>query len=452
MSQLLSCFKAYDIRGRVPDELDSDLAYRIGQACVLLFEPSRMVLGHDIRLSGPDLSTALAEGLRDGGTDIVDLGLAGTEEIYFAASHLDVDLGIIVTASHNPADYNGMKLVKRGAVPVSGNTGLKDIEKLAAAGRKANKTPRGKSEGHDIVPAYIDHLLSFIDRDKLSSLKILVNPGNGCAGPVLNRLAEELPFQFAGIQQEPDGSFPNGVPNPLLPENRQVTSQAVLEHGADLGIAWDGDFDRCFFFDENGDFVESYYLVGLLAQMMLVKCPGGKIVHDPRLIWNTRDLVEQSGGIPVMSRTGHAFIKEVMRAEDAVYGGEMSAHHYFKDFSYCDSGMIPWLLIAELLSRKGKKMSELVAERRAAYPISGEINNRVADPDRLIADLEKKYSNTCLSKDFTDGLSMTFADWRFNVRKSNTEPLVRLNVESRADQALMELRRDELLSIIGRDS
>ncbi|MFO7760496.1 MAG: phosphomannomutase [Desulfobia sp.] len=448
----LSCFKAYDIRGRVPEELDRDLAWRIGRAYSHLFKPSSMALGHDIRLSGPELCAALADGLRDGGSDIVNLGLAGTEEIYFAASHLDVDGGIIVTASHNPADYNGMKLVKRGAVPVSGETGLKDIEELAGSSHSFSPLPRGKIEEYDIHPAYIDHLLSFIDRERLSPLKILVNPGNGCAGPVLDLLERELPFELAGIQKEPDGSFPDGVPNPLLPENRQVTSQAVLAHGVGLGLAWDGDFDRCFFFDENGDFVESYYLVGLLAQMMLRKCPGGKIIHDPRLIWNTRELVEESGGIPVMSRTGHAFIKEVMRSEDAVYGGEMSAHHYFRDFAYCDSGMIPWLLVTELLSREGRNMSELVAERRAAYPISGEINNRVSDPDRLVCQLEEKYDSTCLSKDFTDGLSMTFAEWRFNIRKSNTEPLVRLNVETRGDYALMQEKRDQLLALIRRET
>ncbi len=452
MSELLSCFKAYDIRGKVPEELDADLAYRIGQALVRRFEPVRMALGHDIRLSGPELCLALAEGLRDGGADVIDLGLVGTEEIYFAASHLDVDGGIIVTASHNPADYNGMKLVRRGAVPISGDTGLKDLEVLAAAGRAVQKSPRGAREAGNIRSAYIEHLLGFVDREKLSPLKILANPGNGCAGPVMERLSQELPFRFTTIQQKPDGTFPNGVPNPLLPENRRATSQAVLEYGADLGIAWDGDFDRCFFFDEQGDFVESYYLVGLLAQLLLLKHPGEKIVHDPRLIWNTRELVEKSGGVPVMSRTGHAFIKEVMRAEDAVYGGEMSAHHYFRDFSYCDSGMIPWLLVTELLCREGKKMSELVAERRAAYPISGEINSRVADPDRLLVRLEKEYGADCLGKDFTDGLSMTFVDWRFSVRKSNTEPLVRLNVETRGDQALMEFRRDELLHIIGQDS
>ncbi len=445
---MLSCFKAYDVRGRVPDELDLDLAYRIGQAFVQVFEATRMALGHDIRLSGSDICSALADGLRDGGIDIIDLGLVGTEEIYFAASHMDVDGGIIVTASHNPADYNGMKLVRRGAVPISGDTGLKDIERLAVAGKTIDRSPRGTIRSHDILPAYIDYLLGYVASERLSSLKILINPGNGCAGPVVDRLAVELPFRLIAIQQEPDGSFPNGVPNPLLSENRQVTSQAVLNNGADLGIAWDGDFDRCFFFDENGDFVESYYLVGLLAQMMLVKCPGGKIVHDPRLIWNTRDLVEKSGGIPVMSKTGHAFIKEIMRVEDAVYGGEMSAHHYFRDFFYCDSGMIPWLLISELLSREGRKMSELVAERRAAYPISGEINNWVVDPDGLFVRLEEKYDDSCLEKDFTDGLSMAFSDWRFNVRKSNTEPLVRLNVETRGDHALMVAKRDELLEMI----
>ncbi|MBU0967996.1 MAG: phosphomannomutase [Proteobacteria bacterium] len=448
MTAPLACFKAYDIRGRVPDELDEELAFHIGQAFAACFKPRRMAIGHDIRLSGPALAGALAEGFLAAGVDVVDLGLCGTEEIYFAAFNLEVDGGIIVTASHNPADYNGMKLVRKGAVPVSGDTGLRDIERLAASGFKADTSARGKMEKINNQRAYIDHLLTYVEPGALKPLKIVVNAGNGCAGPVIDLLEKALPFRFVKIFHEPDGTFPNGVPNPLLPENREITARAVLEHGANLGIAWDGDFDRCFFFDETGAFVEGYYVVGLLARALLGKRPGEKIIHDPRLTWNTVDIVSKAGGIPVMSKTGHAFIKERMRAEDALYGGEMSAHHYFRDFAYCDSGMIPWLLVAELLSRSGRRLSELMSDRQAAFPVSGEINRRVVDPDAVIARINEVFSGECPEKDFTDGLSMSCVQYRFNVRKSNTEPLLRLNVESRGDRELMERKTAELLAII----
>ena len=448
MSEYLACFKAYDIRGRVPDELDAELAFRIGQAYAVCFKPRRMAIGHDIRLSGPSLAGALAESFLAAGVDVLDLGLCGTEEIYFAAFHLEVDGGIIVTASHNPADYNGMKLVRKGAVPVSGDTGLGDIERLAAAGLKATAAGRGKMKKINNQQAYIDHLLTYVEPAALKPLKIVVNAGNGCAGPIIDRLEKALPFRFIKLFHEPDGTFPNGVPNPLLPENRAITSRAVREHGADLGLAWDGDFDRCFFFDEKGDFVEGYYIVGLLAQALLAKRPGEKIIHDPRLIWNTVDIVRKAGGIPVMSKTGHAFIKERMRAEDALYGGEMSAHHYFRDFAYCDSGMIPWLLVAEILSRTGRPLSQLVRARQAAFPVSGEINSRVANPDAVIATVEDFYAETPGAKDYTDGLSFTAERFRFNIRKSNTEPVLRLNVETRGDAALLEAKTAELLSLI----
>ena len=447
-SQKLNCFKAYDIRGKVPDELDNDLAYRIGQAFARRFSPQKIALGHDIRLSGPELSASLAQGFLDAGVDVVDLGLCGTEEIYFAAFHLDIDGGIIVTASHNPAQYNGMKFVRRGAVPVSGDTGLRDIENLALEGEKIIANQPGAKTTLDIKKDYIDHLLSYINMDKLQPLKLVVNCGNGCAGPVIDLLEKHLPFEFIRLQAEPDGAFPNGVPNPLLPENREITARAVRDNRADLGIAWDGDFDRCFFFTENGDFIEGYYIVALLAQAMLARTPGAKIIHDPRLIWNTREVVTKAGGIPVMSKTGHAFIKERMRAEDAVYGGEMSAHHYFRDFSYCDSGMIPWLLIAEILCCATNPMSQFIKAMQEAYPVSGEINNRVADPDLVINKIEKTFTPQCLEKDFTDGLSMSFTDYRFNLRKSNTEPVIRLNVESRGNRSLMEEKTRELLAII----
>jgi phosphomannomutase/phosphomannomutase/phosphoglucomutase len=448
MPAKLPCFKAYDIRGRVPDELNEPLAFNIGQAYSAQFAPKKVAIGHDIRLSSPALAKALAEGFLAAGVDVVDLGLCGTEEIYCAAFQLAVDGGVIVTASHNPADYNGMKLVRQGARPISGDTGLREIERLAAAGHRLTADKPGVLTHLDNKPAYLDHLLGYIDTKALQPLKIVANAGNGCAGPVINRLAAELPFEFIRLQWEPDGTFPNGVPNPLLPENREVTAQAVREHGADFGLAWDGDFDRCFFFDEQGGFIEGYYLVGLLAQAMLAKHPGAKIIHDPRLVWNTEELVRRAGGVPVMSKTGHAFIKERMRAEDAVYGGEMSAHHYFRDFAYCDSGMIPWLLVAQILSESGLPLSQLVRERQAAFPVSGEINNRVSDPAAVIARVEAFYAETEGEKDYTDGLSFTAENFRFNIRSSNTEPVLRLNVESKGDPALLAAKTEELLSLI----
>ncbi len=448
MPSLLPCFKAYDIRGRVPDELNEPLAFNIGQAYSAQFAPKKVAIGHDSRRSSPALAGALAEGFLAAGVDVVDLGLAGTEEIYFAAFHLEVDGGVIVTASHNPADYNGMKLVRQGARPISGDTGLRDIEQLAAKGDRLTADTPGVLTRLDNKPAYIDHLLGYVDQKGLKPLKIVANAGNGGAGPVIDRLAALLPFDFIRLQWEPDGSFPNGVPNPLLSENREVTANAVREHKADFGLAWDGDFDRCFFFDEQGGFIEGYYLVGLLAQAMLVKHPGAKIIHDPRLVWNTREMVRGARGIPVLSKTGHAFIKERMRLEDAVYGGEMSAHHYFRDFAYCDSGMIPWLLVAEILSRSGQPLSHLVRDRQAAFPVSGEINNRVSDPKAAIARVEDFYAETAGEKDYTDGLSFSAADFRFNIRSSNTEPVLRLNVETKADPALLAAKTEELLSLI----
>ena len=444
----LSCFKAYDIRGKVPEELNEKLAYRIGRAYAARFSPGKIAIGHDIRLSGPALASSLAEGLRASGVDVVDLGVTGTEEIYFAAFDLAVDGGIIVTASHNPAEYNGMKFVRQGARPVSGDSGLKDIEQLALAGNFSESSRTGSLEQLDNRPAYIDHLLGYVNIGNLKPLTIVVNSGNGCAGPVIDLLEQHLPFTFIKLQHEPDGSFPNGVPNPLLPENRAVTGNAVREHKADMGIAWDGDFDRCFLFDEEGAFIEGYYMVGLLAQALLAKSPGARIIHDPRLVWNTEELVKKAGGIPVMSKTGHAFIKERMRAENAAYGGEMSAHHYFRDFAYCDSGMIPWLLVSEILSTTGRSLSSLVKERQQAFPVSGEINSRVADPDAVIGKIEKFYADTAGEKDYTDGLSFMAETFRFNIRKSNTEPVLRLNVETRGDRQLLKEKTRELLTLI----
>lgn len=444
----LDCFKAYDIRGRVPDELNEDIAFRIGQAYVEHLSPKIVAVGHDVRLSSPALAKALTEGFTTAGVDVLDIGQCGTEEIYFAAFNLEVDGAIIVTASHNPADYNGMKLVRKGARPISGDTGLKDIERLTI-GMKIIKNPRqGRIQKANNRLSYIGHLMGYLDTNALKPLKIVTNAGNGCAGPVIDLLENELPFTFVKLLNEPDGNFPNGVPNPLLPENREYTARVVRETSADIGIAWDGDYDRCFLFDERGEFVEGYYMVGLLAEVMLQKDPGAKIIHDPRLIWNTQEVVTRAGGIPVMSKTGHAFIKERMRNEDAVYGGEMSAHHYFRDFAYCDSGMIPWLMVSELLSQSGQKLSDLVSKQKVAYPISGEINNRVTDPDKVIARIDSIYSRAGVEKDYTDGLSINLGDYRFNLRKSNTEPVLRLNVESRGSKQLMEEKTKELLGLI----
>lgn len=445
----LTCFKAYDIRGRLPDELNDDVAYRVGRAYAEFLKPEKVVVGHDIRLTSAELTDALANGLMDAGVDVIHIGQCGTEEIYFATFHLGVDGGICVTASHNPKDYNGMKLVKKGSRPISGDTGLNDIKKMAEANDFVPVGKRGTLEHLDNRAPYIEHLLGYVEKDKLKPLKVVVNAGNGGAGMVIDAIESFLPFEFIKVHHEPDGNFPHGVPNPLLEENRPPTEAAIKEHGADLGIAWDGDFDRCFFFDSTGRFIEGYYLVGLLAETFLLKNPGSKIVHDPRLTWNTEAICEKMGGKAIQSKTGHAFIKERMRSEDAVYGGEMSAHHYFRDFAYCDSGMIPWLLVTELMSRTGKSLAELVDECIELFPCSGEINNKIEDPKAALAAVESHYKDSATAVDYTDGLSMSFGDWRFNLRMSNTEPVVRLNVETRGNYSLMEEKRDELLGVMG---
>jgi phosphomannomutase/phosphomannomutase/phosphoglucomutase len=442
----ISCFKAYDVRGRMPDELNEDVARRIGRAYAQVIQPGRVIVGRDIRLSSDALAAALTEGLNAGGADVLDIGLCGTEEVYFATFDQDVGGGIMVTASHNPPDFNGMKFVREGSRPISGDSGLGDIHILAESGEFATPAKTGSGQSVEVWQRYIDHLLGYVDVGALAPLKIVVNAGNGGAGLSIDRLEPHLPFEFVKVHHEPDGTFPHGVPNPLLPDNRAATADAVRASGAQLGIAWDGDYDRCFLFDERGEFVEGYYIVGLLAEAFLATHKGAKIVHDPRLTWNTVDVVERNGGVPVQSKTGHAFIKERMRLEDAVYGGEMSAHHYFRDFAYCDSGMIPWLLVTALMSRTGRSLSDLLAERMAAFPASGEINRRLEDPAASIAAIEAAYAGDALSLDRTDGLSLEFADWRFNLRCSNTEPLVRLNVESRGDPALMEKRTAEILA------
>ncbi|MGK0476907.1 MAG: phosphomannomutase [Oleispira sp.] len=370
--------------------------------------------------------------------------------MYFATAHLKADGGICVTASHNPKDYNGMKFVREGSRPISGDTGLKDIEILAHANDfpTVDASKRGSEEMVDTRPAYTQHLLTYVEADKLKPLKIVCNAGNGGGGLALDAIEPFLPIEWVKVHHEQDGNFPHGVPNPLLIENRASTIKAIADHKADLGIAWDGDFDRCFFFDDKGTFIEGYYIVGLLAEAALLKNPGASIVHDPRLTWNTIEMAEAAGGKAIQSKTGHAFIKERMRLEDAVYGGEMSAHHYFKDFFYCDSGMIPWLLVVELISKSGKSLTQLVEERMAKFPCSGEINSILKDAPATLIKVEAHYASSGAEIDHTDGLSMNFGDWRFNLRASNTEPVVRLNVESRGDQALMEAKTAELLKLM----
>ena len=444
----LKCFKAYDIRGRMPDELNAELVERIGRATAAHLRPKKLVIGHDIRLSSPELSGALARGLTESGVEVLDLGLCGTEEVYFGTWHLATDGGVMITASHNPADYNGLKLVQAGARPIGADSGLREIEALAASGTSASAAKPGRLSRYDNRPAYLEHLLTYVDAAELKPLKIVTNPGNGCAGPTLEALAPRLPFELVKINHEPDGTFPNGIPNPLLPENRGATARAVRESGADFGIAWDGDFDRCFLFDESGRFLEGYYMVGLLARAILAAHPGEKIIHDPRLVWNTQKIVKAAGGIPILSVTGHAFIKERMRRENAIYGGEMSAHHYFRDFAYCDSGMIPWLLVAQIISRTGQKLSAMVDEMLTAFPVSGEINSTVSDPDAAIRRLEELCRGEKGESDYTDGFSFATATYRFNVRKSNTEPLLRLNVETRGDRELLAAKTAELLALI----
>jgi phosphomannomutase len=453
----ITCFKAYDIRGKLGEQLNTDVAYRVGRAFAQHTQAKTVVVGGDIRLTSAELKKALAEGLMAGGSNVIDLGLAGTEHIYFATSHLQCDGGIVVTASHNPIDYNGMKLVREDSKPISGDTGLFDIQALAEKNDFIDVDTKGTLSTVDITQPYTEHLLTYIDNKNITPLKLVVNAGNGTAGPALDAIesafnALNVPVEFIKVHHEPDGTFPNGIPNPLLIENRAATRDAVIKHGADIGIAWDGDFDRCFLFDESGEFIEGYYIVGLLAENFLNKIEGSKaeekIIHDPRLTWNTIDIAEKAGGQAIQSKTGHAFIKERMRSEDAIYGGEMSAHHYFRDFFYCDSGMIPWLLIAELVCLRKQPLSSLVKERIAAYPSSGEINNTIADPKAAIARVFSFYQEQALVIDKTDGISMEFGNWRFNLRSSNTEPVVRLNVESKADVTLMQEKTEQVLALL----
>jgi phosphomannomutase/phosphomannomutase/phosphoglucomutase len=449
-----SPFKAYDIRGQVPRQLDEERAFLIGQAFARVVEPRGPVaIGYDMRLSSRSLAAALARGLNRAGVDTRDIGLCGTELVYHAASLEGMGGGIMITASHNPADYNGMKMVRDRAIPISADTGLKDMEAFLAADPEPVHVERpGRHERLAVFDGYLERVRALVDGDRIKPLKLVVNAGNGCAGPAFDALVADLPLEVVRLHHEPDGHFPNGVPNPLLPENRDETARAVVDAGADLGIAWDGDFDRCFFFDHRGRFVEGYYLVGLFARQMLEKYPGGKIVLDPRLTWNTLEEVADAGGTALINKSGHAFIKERLRAEDAVYGGEMSAHHYFRDFAYCDSGMIPWLLLVERISLSGQSLAEMVDARIRAFPCSGEINFTVDDADAVLERVLDHFGDRDPDIDRTDGISLAFDDWRFNLRTSNTEPVIRLNVETRGDSQLLAECTALLRSLIENDA
>jgi phosphomannomutase len=464
----ITCFKAYDLRGRIPVELNDDVAYRVARGYVQFLSQSgdrdrgaahqgagaarapalRIVVGRDIRLSSTSLADAVCRGLTDSGADVHDIGICGTEGVYFATFDGGYDGGIMITASHNPPDYNGMKFVREQSKPISGDNGLQDIRGFAERAEFPAPARAGARRRLDVAQAYVAHLLSYVDTSKLKPLSIVVNAGNGGAGLVVDELEPHLPFTFHKIHHEPDGRFPNGIPNPMLEENRAPTVEAIRRYGADFGIAWDGDFDRCFFFDEKGGFIEGYYIVGLLASVLLRGHAGAKVVHDPRLTWNTVEVVRANGGVPVLSKSGHAFIKQRMREVDGIYGGEMSAHHYFRRFAYCDSGMIPWLIVAQILSESGSTLSELVGERIGLFPVSGELNYRVPDAKATLAAFEARYAREAFVLDRTDGVSFEFEDWRFNLRSSNTEPLIRLNVEARGSVSLMHAKTQELLTLL----
>ena len=451
----LTCFKAYDIRGKLGTELNEDIAYKVGRAYGQIYQPKSIVIGCDIRLSSEGLKQATIKGLNDAGVNVIDLGMTGTEEVYFGAFHLDVQGGIEITASHNPMDYNGMKLVRENARPIGADSGLNEIQALAESENFTQVAVKGTTQSYNIVPEFIEHLMGYIQPQNIRPLKLVMNAGNGAAGHIVDAIEAkfkelQIPVEFIKINNEADGNFPNGIPNPILVENRSSTSEAVIQHQADMGIAWDGDFDRCFLFDEKGQFIEGYYIVGLLAQAFLLKQSGEKIVHDPRLVWNTFDVIEQYQGEAIQSKSGHSFIKDKMREHNAVYGGEMSAHHYFRDFAYCDSGMIPWLLAISVLSETQQTLSSLVEGMIEKFPCSGEINFKVQDTQVTIQKIFDHFADQNPSIDRTDGVSLNFESWRLNVRASNTEPLLRLNIESRADQnpKPMQAYVDELTQLI----
>ena len=442
-------FKAYDVRGRVPGEFNAGLARRIGAALVRFTGAREVVLGRDARLSSPEIADAVADGVTRAGADVADLGLCGTEQVYFATGRYGCGAGVMVTASHNPADYNGLKLVREDARPISGETGLAEIARLAES--QPPRGARGSRRAADVLASWRRRVLGFANGFELKPMKVVINSGNGAAGPSVEELAAHTPLEVVHLRPEPDGRFPNGVPNPLLEGTRTATRDAVVEHGADFGVALDGDFDRCCFFDERGEYVDPYYTVGMFASILLPLQPPGdrRVVHDPTLVWDTEEQVRSAGGEPFRNRAGHSYVKQRMRDEDAVYGGESSAHHYFRDFLYCDSGTIPWILMAGILSAQGGSLAERTAERRQRYPTSGEINLPASgNPAALIQRMEQKYARQGGKADHTDGLSVEFPGWRFNLRPSNTEPLLRLNLESRANPNLLAKKTAELKSAI----
>ena len=448
MTIKISSFKAYDIRGQLPHEINPEIAYRVGNATAEYLSAKKMILGRDIRASSKELSESMASGLMDAGVDVIDIGECGTENVYYATGELKSCGGIMVTASHNPSDYNGFKIVSESAKPISSETGLLDIQKLAESDKRLISETRGNLEQRDLNQSYVKKVLSFIDSDSLNKLKVVMNPGNGGAGVYAELISKNMPIEIIKLNFYTDSSFPNGIPNPMIEENRASTSQAVIDNKADLGIAWDGDFDRCFFFDEKGNFIEGYYLVGLLAKSFLIKNRNEKVIFDPRLTWNTIDVVERYGGDAIQCQSGHSFIKKSMRDNDAVYGGEMSAHHYFRDFYYCDSGMIPWLLILEMISKEKIPLSQMIQKYRERYPVSGEINLKVNNTKTIIDSIKEYYLDDALGVDETDGVGMEFEKWRFNLRASNTEPLIRLNVESYNNESLMNEKTRELVDRI----
>lgn len=447
-----SPFKAYDVRGRIPQQINVPFAYRFAQAATRLPDVKNAVVGYDMRQDSPALAQALAQGLLDSGASVLPLGQCGTEEVYFHTAHSGADIGLMVTASHNPEDYNGIKMVLKGAAAATRENAFLAIEELVLSDEPlavvADYARRGELHRPLDRAAYIERLLAQVAGKALKPMKIVCHAGNGCAGPIIDLLEKHLPFEFIKIDHEPDATLPNGIPNPLLPEKRQRAAQAVIDHGAELGVAWDGDFDRCFLYDHRGRFVEGYYLVGLIAQTMLRDDPGATILYDPRLTWNTIDLVTSADGVAKPCPTGHAFFKKMMREENAAYGGEMSAHHYFRDFSFCDSGMLPWLTLVAELSASGAALADLVESRIAAFPCSGEINFTVADAGQSQEKVAETYLPLNPTVEKLDGLSMAFDDWRFNLRASNTEPLLRLNVETRADPALLARKVAEISEII----
>jgi phosphomannomutase len=440
-------FKAYDVRGIYPTELDEEGAYAIGRAYVEHFEPRRIAVGRDTRLSAPAMARATIEGAADGGADVVDIGLVGTEMVYFAVGELELDGGVMVTASHNPKEYTGMKIVRRGALPVGGDSGLLEIRDRALVGfdRSRGQTPGEVSE-HDVWPGYVARVLSFIDVDAIRPLRVVIDAANGMAGVMLPPVLERLPIEAREYFFEPDGSFPNHEPNPLLPENREFIIAKVRDEGADLGVAFDGDADRCFFVDDTGEFVAGDFVTALLAESILEKEPGAKIIYDVRASWAVPETIERAGGVPLVNRVGHAFIKHRMREEGALFGGEVSGHYYFRDFYQADSGVIPFLLTLELVSRRGNPLSEILRPYRERYFLTGELNTPVADVALKLHELKERFADSG-KVSHLDGISIEADDWHMNVRPSNTEPLLRLNLEARS-QELMERKRDEVLTVI----